>query len=990
MKIVYAFLNIKWFGVVLGLLLYSMNISANSNSLFLEDLYKQGLPSTSLRSNISLSEQLGLSSQYTFKQLSSRHTKEGKTVTRYQQFFDGIEVMHGDFIISTKEGKHRVYGSILYDIENDITSTIPTISQQRAKEIVKEDIKAKHSDMKNILDFSKTEVKIFIHNNRSRLVYKISVANNDTTHPFNYQYLIDAHSAEVLASHNMVKHFHTTGVGGNEKTGEYRFGEGQKFGFLDVREENGQCYSENDYVEVYLQNATTHKSNLYQFDCTKGIQNHRVADTIYFATQTYHMYKAYTGVYPLMNGANIQRVKAIVASQNMDSAYWLYGQFIIGAGDTQFYSLSDINVVPHEITHGFTNQHSVLSESLHQSDALDEAFSDMAGEALEYYLTGTNDWLVGAAITKNERAIRDMKNPSSIGGSIEHASKDKDNLKSHYAGGVYNKAFYLLSTSEGWNTKKAFQVYAKANMDYWTSDVDWNHAANGVLESACDLGFEIESIYHSFEVVGIAPTVQPSCDLKPAIFLPSKVDVLEGGVALIEIKNTLKDNTRFTVNYQFMDSMSTAKEEFDYKPIANADMKLINVGTMKYYHQLNIPIYEDYQKEETEYFTIKFNVDSEEMRVFGSFVQINILDNDAIKTVQFNNGQKIMLEDILKVEEIKLSSDTAYEFMVDNHTKALLNDKNIINNSIQEYSLKELQQILIVGASNRQISHFYIRKKDTKSQWKKINISSNPNYIAALTYGTKVKRQEGVVTYQFLEKLPTYYNGEEKAYDNMDSHESEGFEPFNNLNRESTNAMLSSYSDISNLKFKELPSNSAETPTITYAHTFMGSQTGYSPLPGTKGMFDSDVWLSNTPDKDGNDPKNISYKSTRYRTLMHETGHALGLAHPFGILPFYNASSQYNNSKLPEDVNNNQYSIMSYTQRAPTDTLQLYDIAAIQYLYGANMSTRTGNDTYKLADGQKWLGVIWDAGGEDTIDVSNQFSAQKIDLRAGQFSSVGE
>ena len=67
----------------------------------------------------------------------------------------------------------------------------------------------------------------------------------------------------------------------------------------------------------------------------------------------------------------------------------------------------------------------------------------------------------------------------------------------------------------------------------------------------------------------------------------------------------------------------------------------------------------------------------------------------------------------------------------------------------------------------------------------------------------------------------------------------------------------------------------------------------------------------------------------------------------------------------------------------------LYDIAAIQYLYGANMTTRAGDDVYTFQTDKEYLECIWDAGGHDTIDLSNQTRNQVIDLRAGTFSSIG-
>ena len=67
----------------------------------------------------------------------------------------------------------------------------------------------------------------------------------------------------------------------------------------------------------------------------------------------------------------------------------------------------------------------------------------------------------------------------------------------------------------------------------------------------------------------------------------------------------------------------------------------------------------------------------------------------------------------------------------------------------------------------------------------------------------------------------------------------------------------------------------------------------------------------------------------------------------------------------------------------------MYDVAALQLLYGANTTYKTGNDTYSWdADVDPFM-TIWDVDGTDTIDVNNQTQVQTIDLRAGYFSSLG-
>ncbi|MCE1270351.1 MAG: M10 family metallopeptidase C-terminal domain-containing protein [Acinetobacter sp.] len=65
------------------------------------------------------------------------------------------------------------------------------------------------------------------------------------------------------------------------------------------------------------------------------------------------------------------------------------------------------------------------------------------------------------------------------------------------------------------------------------------------------------------------------------------------------------------------------------------------------------------------------------------------------------------------------------------------------------------------------------------------------------------------------------------------------------------------------------------------------------------------------------------------------------------------------------------------------------DIAAIQYLYGANTNIHTENTVYQWSPHSKVFETIYDAGGIDTIDASNQLEAVRINLNPGTFSSIG-
>jgi len=104
-----------------------------------------------------------------------------------------------------------------------------------------------------------------------------------------------------------------------------------------------------------------------------------------------------------------------------------------------------------------------------------------------------------------------------------------------------------------------------------------------------------------------------------------------------------------------------------------------------------------------------------------------------------------------------------------------------------------------------------------------------------------------------------------------------------------------------------------------------------------------------------------------------------------------------------------QYTVMSYffeeetggTAAAFSAAPMIDDIAAAQKIYGANMTTRTGNTTYGFHSNsdRPWYMLdnntsvaqfaVWDAGGIDTFDFSEYFSNQVIDLHQGSFSDVG-
>ncbi|MCU7263243.1 M10 family metallopeptidase C-terminal domain-containing protein, partial [Pseudomonas koreensis] len=141
-----------------------------------------------------------------------------------------------------------------------------------------------------------------------------------------------------------------------------------------------------------------------------------------------------------------------------------------------------------------------------------------------------------------------------------------------------------------------------------------------------------------------------------------------------------------------------------------------------------------------------------------------------------------------------------------------------------------------------------------------------------------------------------------------------------------------------------------------------------------------DVWIG--PQTNDANPGKGSYD---YLTFVHEIGHALGLKHPFDV-------SATNKTLLDPALDDVHFTVMSYNSNysyQPT-TPMLLDILAIQSLYGANTLWQTGDNVYKWAANQSVFETIWDAGGNDTIDGSNQLAAVSINLNEGAFSQIGK
>ena len=279
------------------------------------------------------------------------------------------------------------------------------------------------------------------------------------------------------------------------------------------------------------------------------------------------------------------------------------------------------------------------------------------------------------------------------------------------------------------------------------------------------------------------------------------------------------------------------------------------------------------------------------------------------------------------------------------------------------------------------------------------NTATGNNNVDALIANRRWESNN--VRFSFTSNFANDYE-DELGYPDSATHAA-SFSTLNNIQRAVMREWTEMFEDVSNLNLIELGGAGDRDATIRIAESD-DPGTAYAYLPG--GSFAAgDIWFNKD---DYNSPAIGNYA---YHTFGHELGHALGLEHGHEANGVAGVAMDANRDSM-------EFSIMTYRSYEGdpisggysnetwgyAQSLMMYDIRAIQEMYGADFNTNSGNTVYSFSTttgemsingvgqgtpgGNRVFRTIWDGNGIDTYSFTNYTTDLSIDLRPGSWSNL--
>jgi len=466
---------------------------------------------------------------------------------RFQQYYRGVPVVTGEYILHEKNGRIVSANGMFYDRLS--LSASPAINETMALQNALNEIGASVY----LWQTSDREQEATVGHSHGRtlpqgeLVILPSISNDKKQSTMlcwkfdiysiqpheRYHIYVNAIDGRIMFKENRICTFVANGSGNTKYSGTQSFTTDSlapgSFRLRDLTRGNG--------VETYDLNNGTSYAAAVDFTDTDNVwttttnQDDAALDAHWGTQETYDYYFGVHGRNSYNNAGAVLR-SYVHYSTNYNNAFWNGSQMTYGDGNGSTFSpLTELDIIAHELTHGVTNFSSNLVYS-YQSGALNESFSDIFGITVDFFARpGTANWKLGdqcytPGIAGD--ALRNMDNPNAAGDPDTYLGTywytgTGDNGGVHINSGVQNFWYYLLCTGgtgtndvgfnynvTGITMNKARMIAYRNNTFYLTSGSQFSDAAFYSLQSATDLygncspeAFAVKNAWDAVNVTGL-------------------------------------------------------------------------------------------------------------------------------------------------------------------------------------------------------------------------------------------------------------------------------------------------------------------------------------------------------------------------------------------------------------------------------------------------------------------------------------------------------
>ncbi len=554
-----------------------------------------------------LGKQFSLTENMNLVEINSFTDNIGKTHIRYKLKIDNAIVHDAMIVVHLNSGKvYAMNGLIQSKAKGKYTATLSestalsyALNHINAKvykwqipaeeEYIKEETKNPKATY-----FPKSTMEIIRKKstNKYRLAYKFNIYAQEPMS--RSEVFVDAVNGEILFVNNLIHEIDSLGTANTKYSGTQNIISDFHNNVFRLRES-----SRGQGIETYdLNNGTTY-GNAVDFIDSNNIWNNVNAQQDEIATDAHWgLEMTYDYYYYKHNRNSIDgngfKLKAYVHySSNYANAYWNGQVMTFGDGNSNLGPLVALDIVGHEITHGLTSNTANLDYQ-DESGAMNEAFSDIFGTAIEFYAKpNTANWLMGEDIGT---ALRSMSNPKSKGDPDTYLGQNyylgtADNGGVHTNSGVLNHYFYLLATGGsgindnndtfnvvGLGVDTAANITFRALTVYLINTSQYADARFYCIKAAADLygscSPQVESTTNAFYAVGVGPAYVAGVQAD----FTSSITSFCTPPAITNFQNLSNNGSSFFWDFGDGDTSNLLTPQHTYTNYGNYTVKLIANG----------------------------------------------------------------------------------------------------------------------------------------------------------------------------------------------------------------------------------------------------------------------------------------------------------------------------------------------------------------------------------------------------------------------------